>query len=127
MNAELVEVRFASGRDSRLRMSMVFILPDESMKFSFGEWLSSENFTWANVAAALLPWNEQTIDLSFPEFKIDARPSVKDILKDLGMRRAFNEDEADFSEILSFSLFKKKLFIGDVVHGAAVGTLVLLR
>jgi serpin B len=56
------------------------------------------------------------VDVSMPKFKFTAQFELNKVLKEMGMRRAFAADEADFSGMAT----REKLFISDVIHKAFV-------
>ena len=52
-----------------------------------------------------------------PKFKYNYSESLKDILSDLGMKTAFDENKADFSKINDLSVEDAlPLYIDDVLH-----------
>ena len=51
-----------------------------------------------------------------PRFKLTSQFRLKDVLKAMGMIRAFNSEEADFSGMS----FEQKLFISALIHKAFV-------
>lgn len=60
-----------------------------------------------------------TFDLfvTIPKFKYNYDATLKDVLRDLGMEDAFDENKADFSKINDLSVEgADPLYIGDVIH-----------
>ncbi len=56
------------------------------------------------------------IDLSLPRFKIEQSASLAQPLKAIGMKLAFDAEQADFSGMCT----AERLYIGDVLHKASV-------
>jgi serpin B len=61
--------------------------------------------------------NSQKVNVSVPTFKIESSLDLCDALCSLGMRKAFNAAEADFSGISDDS---EGLFVGEVAHKAFI-------
>lgn len=121
LDAQLVGVPYSCPFQGNvpppLSVFMVFILPSESHKNSFGEWFSGENFTWTNIASAIRSMELTGVDLTIPKFSIESGSIDLDhILKAMGMKVPFT-DEADFSKMLTS---KRSIFISEVIHAAKV-------
>jgi len=104
---EMVSLPYGNGA-----YSMVFALP----KGSFAEMLLQlkENGYWSSCLSNLKP---QEVQLSIPKFKVEyePEPNLNEILKKLGMEKAFIPFSADFSGISNVELFisqvRQKTFI----------------
>lgn len=96
--------------------SFVGILPHEDVDFN--EYIS--NLDGAALAEGLKECEDpDTVDLyvMIPKFKYNYSESLKDILSDLGMKTAFDENKADFSKINDLSVEGAlPLYIDDVLH-----------
>ncbi|WP_294754906.1 serpin family protein [uncultured Ruminococcus sp.] len=96
--------------------SFVGILPHEDVDFN--EYIS--NLDGAALAEGLKECEDpDTVDLyvMIPKFKYNYSESLKDILSDLGMKTAFDENKADFSKINDLSVEDAlPLYIDDVLH-----------
>ncbi len=95
-------------------VSMLVILPDADDGLADVEaQLSSE---------ALAAWSaslvEQEVEVFLPKLEMRYELSMKDALSDLGMPKAFDEVNADFSGMVDTA--QHQLYISDVVHEAYV-------
>ncbi|RZC39513.1 Serpin domain containing protein [Asbolus verrucosus] len=108
LNAKFLEIPFEGGD-----VSMVFVLPNEKKGLA-----SLEN----QIEKVLLPQDfvKETVNVSLPKFKIESKLDFKEILKNLGVVKAFNR-EADFSGIsdekLVISKILQKAFINVTEEG----------
>lgn len=105
-NWQAVEMPYVGGE-----VSMVVLVPDAG-KFSDVE--SKLSGKWVNTVFGEL--SGQAVKLDFPKFEYESSFSVKDMLKALGMKQAFEAGVADLSGITEAT----DLFIQDVVHKAFV-------
>jgi len=75
--------------------------------------------------AVLSKWQEgiysQKVDVVLPKFKFDAAYEMKNILTELGMKRAFDPGQADFSGVVD-KVSGKNLLISGVYHKAWIDT-----
>jgi serpin B len=92
-------------------LSMVIILPKADSFMAFESSLNSQQITQIIKS---LQGNE--VSLTLPKFKIESEFGLNDILKQLGMKDAFDPIKADFSGMDG----EKDLYITDVVHKAYV-------
>jgi serine protease inhibitor len=61
--------------------------------------------------------NKYQINLSLPRFKYEYEiPNFKEVLMGMGIKSAFSENEADFSNIIHKKDMKNNLYIGDAIH-----------
>lgn len=97
-----------SGRTT----SMVIVMPDPGQFAEFEAGLTAE---WLDrIIAGLRPG---MVDLTMPKFEIKGQTiSLADALRSLGMEKAFDQDLADFSGIVT----DRPLWIDDVLHQAFV-------
>ena len=106
-------------------ISMLILLPkqgesydyktDEKIIYDYA--LKDIEFTNENLENWKSQMKETDLDSIFlPKFEFDTKYFMKKTLIDMGMPTAFNELEADFSEMTK----KEKLFIGEVIHQAYV-------
>ena len=116
VNAELIELPYAFEEDHPLQVSMLLILPHKSMMHSFEKWLSSETFTWANIASAVENMRDVRRNLMFPKFKITSALEMKSILSDLGMVIPFTK-KANFSKVGARGT---PLYVSKAFHAATV-------
>ncbi|RZC42102.1 Serpin domain containing protein, partial [Asbolus verrucosus] len=101
LNAKFLEMPFV-GRD----VSMVFVLPNER-----GGLATLENQI-ENVFAPQ-PLRRSFLNIQLPKFKIETTLSLVNVLKNLGINKAFDEYEADLSGIAGR---KGDLHISDVLQ-----------
>jgi serpin B len=90
---------------------MVVILPDQG-KFNQVEM----GLDAAKLDAILDGLSVNTVELTFPKFKIESSFNLPDVLSEMGMIDAFDPNKADFSGMDG----RTDLFISDVVHKAYV-------
>lgn len=90
--------------------AMVFVLPKAEQAAYLTKTSTPEEF--ATMMDAL---KEKTVNLMLPKFSQRLSPDVKSVLTKLGMTKAFDEQQADFSGIS-----KEKLFINAIAHEAMV-------
>lgn len=105
LNAKFLELPF-EGNDA----VMVIVLPNEqngitNLQNEILRVFADRNYT------------RELISLSLPKFKIESSFNVEDVLKELGLKKAFSSEEADFSGIagnkgsLVIDKIKQKTFI----------------
>jgi len=106
-NLQVLEMAYAGDR-----LSMVILLPREKNGLAGLE----NRLTLENLDRSLAPLKTRRVKVSLPKFKSTREFSLNDVLRSLGMTRAFNPGEADFSGMTG----KQNLFISAVVHKAFV-------
>ncbi|XP_037543542.1 alpha-1-antitrypsin homolog [Nematolebias whitei] len=89
--------------------SMMLVLPDEGMADVVESRIKDSVMKWQTALS------QRRIDLSMPKFSISAEASLEDILKEMGITRAF-ENSADFSGISE----EVKLVVSKVSHKAVL-------
>jgi serpin B len=99
-----VELPYVGGKTS-----MVILLPEEGQFNTFEESLDSPRVE--QIISAL---QMQNVRLSMPKFEFESAFSLKEILAEMGMPKAF--DQADFSGMDG----KMDLFISEILHKAYV-------
>lgn len=110
-NFQAISLAYGDGQ-----MRMYIFLPDgESDLNSFLENLNAENWEqW------MPQFYEQEVYLALPKFKLTYRKQLNDPLKALGMDIAFAPALADFSRMAPLEELDGNLYIGEVLHEAAV-------
>ncbi len=108
---EIVEIPFKRITDNNSLLSMIVFLPKDGIELSslesdlnakqWGKWMSS--------------LSAQPIELNLPKFRVNLTLDLDTILKDLGIRQAF-EPSADFSGIS----VKEKVYLNTVLHKTAM-------
>lgn len=88
--------------------SFVGLLPKEGM--SIEEYL--ENLTADSFQQLLTNAQNTNVTVRLPKFEFDYTISMNDALKELGLKTAFDSEEADFSNMSD----TMRLFIGNVIH-----------
>jgi len=78
---------------------------------------NSEDIIGALSAANWKTWNEEFemhdhVVLTMPRFKFAFEMQINDVLKDLGMKKAFDSQQSDFSKISD----DRDLYISSVIH-----------
>ncbi|RZC38529.1 Serpin domain containing protein [Asbolus verrucosus] len=101
LNAKFLEMPFVGGD-----VSMVFVLPNEKEGL-----VSLEN----QIEKIFAPQNLQRelLNIALPKFRIESTIQLVNILKNLGISKAFDDDEADLSGIAGK---KGDLIISDVLQ-----------
>ncbi len=103
----VVEMPYGQGN-----FTMVVLLPKDGYNTSdIVTSLSSEN--WANWMSGL---SKSNVEITFPRFKFEYDRTLNEDLKLLGMKKAFSELEADYTNINPFG----GLFISFVKHNSFV-------
>ncbi|MFK7843684.1 MAG: serpin family protein [Rhodothermales bacterium] len=88
--------------------SMTIVLPNDPD--SFDQIASSiTSSTWNDWTEHLEPTN---LSVSLPRFKLSYKKPLNDILIEMGMKEAFNEQNADFTRINA----TQQLYISEVLH-----------
>ncbi len=93
------------------RVAMTILLPRDATNLTQLE--SELSPQW--LESTLAEMAEQEIDLSLPRFTMNAKSSLSDVLRGMGMTTAFSEN-ADFSGMSGVP----DLFISDVIHQAFI-------
>ena len=96
--------------------SFVGILPHEDVDFNeYIEDLDSEKLL-EGIKVSEDP-SKFELHVSIPKFKYNYSKTLKDVLSEMGMPSAFDEDAADFSKINDQTVpFAEQLFISNVIH-----------
>ena len=89
---------------------MVIILPRDNKYSSSYDYLNKENVNFTKLISKLKRVDE--VELYLPKFEIEYEISLNEILKKMGMKKAFSEYDANFNRIND----KEKLFIKDIFH-----------
>lgn len=89
------------------RMDMLVILPAAGSSLD-----QLEQQLWADPAPWQQPFDEASVQLGLPRFKAEYGSDLKDPLIRLGMKQAFQPDEADFSHMADI----RPLFLSKVLH-----------
>ncbi|HEV8247689.1 MAG TPA: serpin family protein, partial [Polyangiaceae bacterium] len=95
-------------------LSMVVLLP----KSDSGLPALEATFSPEYVDSLLSGATEQEMGLSFPRFELGAELPLADLLKSLGIRRAFEPDQADFTRMIDPTVSMP--YLGFAVHKAYV-------
>ncbi len=110
-NFQAISLPYGDGQ-----MSMYIFLPSrESDLNTFLEDLNAEN--WESWVSQIY---EQEVYVQIPKFKLEYEISLVDVLKNLGMEIAFDEDRADFSRMAPLEKLGGTLYITKVDHKAIV-------
>lgn len=94
---------------------MIVVVPDEG-KFADFERRLDAPFV-ADLDAAL---TEHEVHLSLPRWESESTLGLVPVLKELGIRDAFDQGRADLSGIADFDQTGESLYVGDVVHQANI-------
>ena len=99
-------VRLPYGQE---RLSMYVFVPNKGLT-DFYEQLSVENWhKW------LSNFTTRGVSVYMPRFKAEYKEHLNDALQNMGMKRAFNPNAADFS-----AMAEEGLFVSDVIHQAYI-------
>ena len=100
--------------DSNVDLEFVAIMPSGNLD----EYTKGVNYSvLSSVIDQMMPANEQKggVIIRIPKFKFDYKLNFKDDLESLGIKTAFNERTADFSELAS-----EPLYVGEASHNANI-------
>ena len=99
-------VRLPYGQE---RLSMYVFVPDTSLN-DFYQQLNAENWQqWLSSFA------KKEVKVFLPRFKAEYKQELNDALKQMGMRRAFDPELADFRKMAD-----EDLYVGSVIHQAYI-------
>jgi serpin B len=99
------------------RVSMVILLPDKKDGLgALEKALAAKPQTGSALDAYMKDMKSPKVHVVLPKFKFTCQFSLGDMLQKLGMKLAFDRDNADFSGMSE----KEKLFISAVLHKAFV-------
>ena len=104
---QIVELLYGNGA---FAMTIVLPAPGRSLADLLAE-LDAER--WAQWTATL---RETEIGLTLPKFRVEYKRELKDDLSGLGMRIAFDPDQADFSRMADLSQASGRLFLTRVTQ-----------
>src|SRR5262245_6307603 len=76
--------------------------------------------TGENLSSWLAKLQRRGVNLSLPKFKLETDYGLHDILKTMGMKRAFDARQADFTGMCASRSPDDQLFISKVLHKALV-------
>lgn len=76
------------------RMHMLVILPKESSSMD-----ELHQQLWKDISLWRADYSYETVRLGLPKFKVEQSFELPDVLQSLGIVKAFDTDEADFSEL----------------------------
>lgn len=107
LESQLLELPY-NGDD----ISMYILLPNQK---TGAQRLTEKLVNFGIVENAISTLREISVDVAIPKFKVESSYSLKDHLKQLGLRQAFSDD-ADFSGING----KRDLKVSDVFHKAVI-------
>lgn len=119
MSADLHGIRYARGANYQVielpyrggTAVMDILLPEEGQFESFAAALNVEQ--WNLILGSL---QVEDVQLHFPKFHFTSAFELSDVLASLGMKDAFDPDQADFSGMDG----SRDLYIGRVLHKAFV-------
>ena len=66
------------------------------------------------------PTNEREVVLRFPKFTLEDELELVNVLEELGIRKAFNRNEADFSKMVDLEQLGLNVFLSDVLHASFI-------
>lgn len=104
---QAVRIPYGDGR-----MHMLVILPKESSSMD-----ELQQQLWKDTSAWKGDFSHETIQLGLPKFKVEQTFELPDALQSLGMMKAFNRNEADFS---AMAVDGEKFWIDKVKHKTVV-------
>jgi serine protease inhibitor len=104
---QAVRIPYGDGR-----MHMLVILPKESSSMD-----ELQQQLWKDTSAWKGDFSHETIQLGLPKFKVEQTFELPDALQSLGMMKAFNRNEADFSAMAAGG---EKFWIDKVKHKTVV-------
>ena len=97
-----------------VNMQFLAIMPNNNLS-EYIEKFSSKDLNNITNNLTLASKTKYGLDISIPRFEFDYNLNLKEVLKNLGMTDAFNEELADFSNMSS-----KALWVGEALHKANI-------
>jgi serpin B len=96
------------------QLSYFALMPDNGV--TPRDWLEKQESIelLSHIAGSVRKAESELIDLAMPKFELRYEDSLKDDLENLGMKLAFDPDNADFSAMNA--AYEKNLYITDVKH-----------
>ncbi len=92
----------------------VFMPTDEQPLSELYQNLDRETFE------SMKPTNQENITLRFPKFTLEDELGLVETLEAMGIKTAFNENLADFSEMVDLEELGFNVFISDVLHASFI-------
>jgi len=109
----IVELPYANGK-----FAMYIILPDIKGGNGLESLLSSlTQKSWSEALSSMS--SDALVHLRFPKFETENKYELTDMLNALGIRRAFDPNNAEFDKLLSHPAIKD-FFIGSVIQKARI-------
>ena len=104
-----VELPYLGGPDQNRTLALTLIVPDHLGAFE-------KTLTGVRLGGIVGALRSRKVALSVPKFAIDTHVNLDLVLQALGIRRAFDVKEADFSGITG----DEPLYVGGVIHQANI-------
>ncbi|CAF0718836.1 unnamed protein product [Adineta ricciae] len=119
LRIQIVHIPYKSN-NQHVQFVFTIVLPNESVLLSEIEekFSSKENFLEDMLDQRNT--TSQELLLYIPKFKMEFSCELKNVLEQLGMRNAFDENKADFNDIVKEQDDQFRLFISKVVHKAFI-------
>ncbi|XP_031633972.1 antichymotrypsin-2-like, partial [Contarinia nasturtii] len=110
LDATSLELKYANSK-----LSFVIVLPHKREGLSKLEGKLS-NYNLTKLAGDFSPY-DRGYEVILPKFKVDFEINLNDILKNLGMKEMFDEENANLSGLLES---KEQLYVSEVLHKAYI-------
>ena len=104
-----VELPYLGGPDENRSLALTLIVPDHLAAFE-------RTLTGVQLGAIVGALRSRKVALTMPKFAIDTHANLNLALQALGIRRAFDVNQADFSGITG----DEPLYVGGVIHQASI-------
>jgi serpin B len=110
-DAQIVALPFLSSPDAKRDLELDVVLPKS------GKSIADLESTYATLGATIDAATWTSVQLDLPKFSVKSHMELAPTLRALGIVRAFDPDQADFTGI---SKAKPPLYISEVVHEATI-------
>jgi len=95
------------------------IMPKENLS-AYIENVSKEQINEIDKKLKLSSDEEYGVNVRIPKFKFSYDLKLKDDLKELGIKDAFDEKDANFSKMAEINSLDENIFVGDALHKADI-------
>jgi len=102
-----------------VQFEFMAIMPKENLS-GFVENVTEEQISQIDEKLILASDEEYGVELFIPKFKFNYDLQLKDDLKELGIKEAFDENSADFSKMSNGKEINENLYISKAIHKADI-------
>lgn len=118
LQATLVELPYINNKNSNEKASMIIILPWPQHKCDVTGWMK-RYMNWPSVVDAVKSMEVKNVQVTMPQFEIEAEFELSKVLSQMGMEPAFS-NSANFNGMVDTG--NANIRISKVLHKAKVNT-----